>query len=105
VYTLNISAAAPGSELMFISRQDLTRLLTDHELVKLRNLKLIDFPNDDEIRQKIQEIELVHGNIKKQAFMNAMNTNIQREGIRQLFTDSVKKNVTKWMQGVDQRTL
>jgi len=41
----------------------------------MRNLKLIDFPNDDEIRRKIQEIELVHGNIKKQAFMNALNTN------------------------------
>jgi hypothetical protein len=55
--------------------------------VKLKNLKLIDFPNDDEIRQKIQEIELVHGNIKKQAFMNALNTNIQPEGIRGLYTD------------------
>ncbi len=65
VYTLNISSAAPDSELMFISRQELCRLFSDHELVKLRNLKLIDFPDDDEIRKKIQEIELVHGNIKK----------------------------------------
>jgi hypothetical protein len=72
---------------MFMSRQDLARLFSDHELVKLKNLKLIDFPNDDEIRQKIQEIELVHGNIKKQAFMNALNTNKQPVGIRGLYTD------------------
>lgn len=90
---------------MFITRQDICRLLNDNELLKLRNLKLIEFPDDDQIRQKIQEIELVHGSIKKNAFLNALNTNIEPQGIRKLYTDKVKKNVSKWIQEVDERTL
>ncbi len=70
----------------------------------MKNLTLVEFPDEEEIKRRIQVIQTVV-DIKKKAFLNALNTNLMPDAIRELYTDPVKKEVYKWVQGVDIRTL
>lgn len=70
----------------------------------MRNLILVEFPDEPEIKRRIEVIERVV-EMKKKAFLNAVNTNLMPQAIREMYMDPVTKKLYKWVQGIDIRTL
>lgn len=102
-YELNICAAEKGSMLIFIPRIDISKVFLEQELDKVKSLRLVMFPNEEEIKSKILIIEKVM-TMKKNAFLNATNTNFLPTSMRDFYIDPVTKKLYKWVQGIQQRT-
>lgn len=102
-YTVNICSAERYSELMMVSRSDVLKLFTEAEQMKIRQLRLVEFPNEEEIKARILVIEKVI-NMKKTAFLNATNTNFLPAAMRDFYLDPVTKKLYKWVQGIQPRT-
>jgi hypothetical protein len=102
-YSLDICSAERGSMLMFITRYDLMKLFSEHELMKIKQLRLVEFPGEDQIKARILIIEKVM-TMKKIAFLNATNTNFLPAAMRDFYLDPVTKKLYKWVQGIQQRT-
>ena len=85
---------------MLISRNDLIRVFSEAELLKIRTLKMVEFPNEEQVKSKIQTIEKVV-NMKKTAFLNSVNTNFLPKAMRDFYLDPVTKKLYKWVQGIN----
>ena len=85
---------------MLISRNDLVRVFSEAELLKIRTLKMVEFPNEEQVKSKIQTIEKVV-NMKKTAFLNSVNTNFLPKAMRDFYLDPVTKKLYKWVQGIN----
>jgi hypothetical protein len=99
-YSLNVCSAERGCVLMLISRNDLVRVFSEAELLKIRTLKMVEFPNEEQVKSKIQTIEKVV-NMKKTAFLNSVNTNFLPKAMRDFYLDPVTKKLYKWVQGIN----
>jgi hypothetical protein len=102
-YQVNVCSAERDCELLLISRNDLLRVFSEAELIKIRTLKMIQFPTEEEVRNRIQTIEKVV-NMKKTAFLNSVNTNFLPKAMRDFYLDPVTKKLYKWVQGINSRT-
>ena len=102
-YTLNVCSAERDSELPYIPKRDLLRVFTEQEITKLRSLAMVSFPNVEEIKSKILIIEKIM-TMKKNAFLNATNTNFLPQAMRDFYLDPVTKKLYKWVQGIKDRT-
>jgi hypothetical protein len=52
-YQVNVCSAERDCELLLISRIDLIRVFSEAELIKIRTLKMIQFPTEEEVRNRI----------------------------------------------------
>ncbi|TNV84190.1 hypothetical protein FGO68_gene8219 [Halteria grandinella] len=102
-YQVNICSAERDSILMMVSRGEVMKLFSEQELGKIRQLRLVEFPSEEEIKARILVIEKVM-NMKKNAFLNATNTNFLPAAMRDFYLDPVTKKLYKWVQGIQQRT-
>ena len=75
-----------------------------NELQKLnQQLQEVEFPDDAEIKRKIQVIEKVI-NMKKIAFLNATNTNFLPECFRDFYMDNATKKIYPWVGNIEEKT-
>lgn len=88
---------------MFISKSDVLKAFSDLELQKMKQLKMVLFPDEEEIKARILIIEKVM-TMKKTAFLNGTNTNFLPASMRDFYLDPVTKKLYKWVQGIQERT-
>ena len=72
--------------------------------MKLKSLKIVSFPTEEEIKSKILIIEKIM-TMKKNAFLNATNTNFLPVAMRDFYLDPVTKKLYKWVKGIKDRTM
>ncbi|CDW87639.1 UNKNOWN [Stylonychia lemnae] len=102
-YLINLCAAERGSQLIVIPRTELMKCFTEIELDKIRTQPCVIFPNEEEIKRRIQIMEKVVS-MKKIAFLNATNTNFLPESMRDFYQDPSTKKLHKWVHGIESRT-
>ena len=102
-YTLGVCSAERDCELLHIPNKELAWAFSDQEVHKLRSLGMVQFPNEEEIKNKILIIEKIM-TMKKNAFLNATNTNFLPKAMRDFYLDPVTRKLYKWVQGIRERT-
>jgi len=102
-YSLRVCSAERDCELLYIPNKELTRAFSEQEVHKLRSLGMVQFPTEEEIKSKILIIEKIM-TMKKNAFLNATNTNFLPQAMRDFYLDPVTKKLYKWVQGIRERT-
>ena len=61
------------------------------------------FLNEEECKNKFHVIEKMT-NMKKNAFLNATNTNFLPTDLREFYLQPVTKKLYKWVNGIDKKT-
>ena len=93
-----------NSRLICIHKTQFYELFNRNELQKLnQQLQEVEFPDDAEIKRKIQVIEKVI-NMKKIAFLNATNTNFLPECFRDFYMDNATKKIYPWVGNIEEKT-
>ena len=89
-------SAESGSELIYIPRSEVSKVFVELELDKIKTLRLVMFPDEEEIKSRILVIEKVM-TMKKTAFLNATNTNFLPSAMRDFYLDPATKKLYKWV--------
>ena len=100
---MSVCSAERGSELIYIPKSDIYKVFVEAEIAKIKSLRLVSFPEEEEIKNRILIIEKVM-NMKKTAFLNATNTNFLPKAMRDFYLDPVTKKLYKWVEDIQKTT-
>eukprot|EP00347_Sterkiella_histriomuscorum_P015896 403355273 len=96
-YPVSAVCQSSNARIFVIQHRDFHKIFTRQDIEKLLLSSTLVFPDEDEVKRSIEVLEQVQ-KIKKNAFLNAANTNYLPRDMRDFYITSKTKKIYPWVE-------